>query len=184
MERDLELLNSAREWNKDALAEIFDLYASAIYNYALRLGNDPLMADDIVGDVFSNLFEQLFAGKGPKTNLRSYLYQTAYHMIIDRAYSSRRNAPVEMMDSFREDLHSASIRFEDQAMVDVILKAMRKELTEDQRHVIILRFLEEFSLNETAAILGKEVSHIKVIQNRALAKLRKSLGDAEMELTR
>jgi RNA polymerase sigma-70 factor, ECF subfamily len=181
MERDTELLNSAREWNRDALAEIFDLYATAIYNYALRLGNDPIMADDIVGDVFANLFEQLFAGKGPKTNLRSYLYQTAYHMIIDHARSSRRNAPVEVMDLYRNDLPSGSIRFEDQAMVDVIIKAIRKELTADQRHVIILRFLENFSLNETAAILGKEVSHIKVIQSRAIAKLRKSLGYSETE---
>jgi len=39
-----------------------------------------------------------------------------------------------------------------------------------------LRLLEDFSLNETAAILGKQVSHIKVIQNRAIAKLRTALG--------
>ena len=53
--------------------------------------------------------------------------------------------------------------------------AIQHDLTEDQRHVIILRFLEEFSLRETAATLGKEVGHVKVIQNRALAKLRKAV---------
>jgi DNA-directed RNA polymerase specialized sigma24 family protein len=37
-----------------------------------------------------------------------------------------------------------------------------------------LRFLEEFSLRETAAIVGKDVNHVKVIQSRALAKLRKA----------
>jgi RNA polymerase sigma-70 factor (ECF subfamily) len=54
-------------------------------------------------------------------------------------------------------------------------------LTDDQRHVIILRFLEGFNLNETAAILGKQVGHIKVIQNRAITKLRKALGDSGAE---
>jgi RNA polymerase sigma-70 factor (ECF subfamily) len=53
---------------------------------------------------------------------------------------------------------------------------MNTELTEDQRHVIILRFLEDFSLKETAEIIGKEVNNIKVIQNRGIAKLRKAMG--------
>jgi RNA polymerase sigma-70 factor (ECF subfamily) len=60
-------------------------------------------------------------------------------------------------------------------MFDLILKAIQDELTDDQRHVIVLRFMEEFSLQETAAILGKKVNHVKVIQNRALAKLRKAI---------
>jgi DNA-directed RNA polymerase specialized sigma24 family protein len=45
-----------------------------------------------------------------------------------------------------------------------------------------LRFLEEFNLRETAAILGKDVSHIKVIQSRALAKLRKDLEHGELRI--
>lgn len=176
MENDLELLNSARKWNKDALEKIFDLYASALYNYALRLGHDPIMADHIVGDVFAKLLEQLSSGKGPRTNLRSYLYQATYHMIIDHGRSSQRKAPLEVVDSFRDDLHSASAGLEEQSMFDVILNGIRNDLTEDQRHVIVLRFLEGFGVNETAMILGKEVSHIKVIQGRAIAKLRKGLG--------
>lgn len=181
MENDIDILNSARGWSRDALERIFDRYASALYNYALRLGHDPIMADHIVGDVFANLLEQLSAGKGPKTNLRSYLYQTTYHMIIDHGRSSHRNAPLEVADSFGVDRHSASERLEDRAMFDVILRVLRNDLTEDQRHVIVLRFLENFSLRETSKILGKEVSHIKVIQSRAIAKLRKSLGFTETE---
>jgi RNA polymerase sigma factor (sigma-70 family) len=46
----------------------------------------------------------------------------------------------------------------------------------DQRHVIILRFLEGFSVHETAVIIGKEESNVKVIQNRAIAALRRALG--------
>jgi RNA polymerase sigma-70 factor (ECF subfamily) len=181
MENEIDLLNSARGWSRDALEKIFDRYASALYNYALRLGHDHVMADNIVGDVFANLLEQLSAGKGPRTNLRSYLYQTTYHMIIDQGRSSRRNAPLEVADSFSAEGRTPSARFEEQAMFDVILKALRHDLTEDQRHVIVLRFLEDFSLNETAMVLGKEVSHIKVIQNRAIAKIRKSLGLTETE---
>ena len=58
---------------------------------------------------------------------------------------------------------------------DAVIAAIKKDLTEDQRHVIILRFLEGFSLRETADIMGKEVYNVKVIQNRGVAKLRKAL---------
>ena len=61
-------------------------------------------------------------------------------------------------------------------MMEALISAMNTDLTEDQRHVIILRFLEDFSLKETAEIIGKEVNNIKVIQNRGIAKLRKAMG--------
>ena len=60
--------------------------------------------------------------------------------------------------------------------------AINKVLTDDQRHVVILRFLEGFDIKETAEILGKEVNNIKVIQHRALSKLREALQE-EIEET-
>jgi RNA polymerase sigma-70 factor (ECF subfamily) len=59
--------------------------------------------------------------------------------------------------------------------MEALVSAMNSELTDDQRHVIILRFLEDFSLKETAQIVGKEVNNVKVIQNRGISKLRKAL---------
>ncbi len=61
-------------------------------------------------------------------------------------------------------------------LFETVVAAIKKSLTEDQRHVIILRFLEGFSLRETADIMGKEVYNVKVIQNCGVAKLRKALG--------
>ena len=61
-------------------------------------------------------------------------------------------------------------------MMEALLSSMNTELSEDQRIVIILRFLEDFSLKETAEIIGKDVNNVKVIQNRGIAKLKKALG--------
>ena len=183
MENDIELLSAARARNPDALVKIFDLYSSALFGYALRLGCDPVLADHIIGDVFAKLLEHLSAGKGPKTNLRSYLYQMTHHMIIDQGRSLRKSAPLEAADLLRQEKRSASTNIEDQMMLDVILKVIQNDLTDDQRHVIVLRFMEGFSLKETALILGKEVNHIKVLQNRAITKLRKNLGFSGTETT-
>lgn len=175
METDQTLLNAARRMDRDALVRIFDLYSHALYNYALRLGGDPMLADQIVGDVFAKLLDQLSVGNGPTANLRSYLYETTYHRIIDEARSSRRKVPLEVTDWLQPHTDSVALGSEDQILFEEVIRAIRNELTDDQRHVIILRFLEEFSLRETAAILGKGVGHVKVIQSRALAKLRTCL---------
>jgi RNA polymerase sigma-70 factor (ECF subfamily) len=166
--------------DEDALVKIFDLYSSALFNYALRLCDDPLLADQIVGDVFAKLLEQLAAGNGPTANLRSYLYEMTYHRIIDEARSSKRKAPLEAAAMLVGDAQPVFIRVEEQLAFRQILHVIQHELTPDQRHVIVLRFLEQFSLRETAHIMGKTVEHVKVIQNRAIAALRRSVERSEM----
>jgi RNA polymerase sigma-70 factor, ECF subfamily len=176
MRTEIPLLEAARGMEREALVEIFDLYSSALYNYALRLCHDPLRADHIVGDVFAKILEQWATGHGPSTNLRSYLYETTYHLVVDEARHSRREAPLEIADFFRPDGYASRVNLENRMLFDAVIVAIKKDLSEDQRHVIILRFLEGFSLRETADIMGKEVYNIKVIQNRGVAKLRKALG--------
>ena len=90
------LLKAAQKLDEDALTAIFDQFAPAIYKYTLRLCHDPIVADNIVGDVFAQLLEQFAAGKGPRTNLRSYLYQTAYHLVVDRSRDNQHNAPLDV----------------------------------------------------------------------------------------
>lgn len=179
METEQPLLDAAKQMNKEALVKIFDLYATSLYRYALRLCGDALLADYIVGDVFAKLLDQLASGNGPRSNLRSYLYQTVYHSVVDEARSSLRHVPLDALTSLSPEVPSGLQGFENRIMLEKILHAIQHNLTEDQRHVVILRFLEEFSLRETAAILGKEVNHVKVIQNRAMAKLRQALESGE-----
>lgn len=172
------LLKAAQKLDEEALTAIFDEFAPAIYKYALRLCHDAIEADNIVGDVFSQLLEQFASGKGPRTNLRSYLYQTAYHLVVDRSRDNKHTAPLEIAINMHEKGYSVSTQtqIEERVLMEALVSAMNTELTEDQRHVIILRFLEDFSLKETAAIIGKEVNNVKVIQNRGIAKLRGALG--------
>jgi RNA polymerase sigma-70 factor, ECF subfamily len=172
------LLKAAQKLDEEALTSIFDQFAPAIYKYTLRLCHDQIVADNIVGDVFAQLLEQFGQGKGPRTNLRSYLYQTAYHLVVDRSRDNQHNAPLEVAANSYAGGQFAPTQsqIEERVMMEALISAMNTELTEDQRHVIILRFLEDFSLKETADIIGKEVNNIKVIQNRGIAKLRNAMG--------
>jgi RNA polymerase sigma-70 factor, ECF subfamily len=171
------VITAARSLDRDALAAIFEDYAPAIYKYLLRLGVYPLEADQVVGDVFARLLEKLAEGKGPRTNLRSYLFQTAYHLVVDHARDRQRNAPLEVVDTFTEEKQPVQAQTEEKMLLDTLASAMEHELTEDQRNVLVLRFQEEFSLQETADIIGKNVNAVKALQNRGINKLREVLRD-------
>ena len=171
MKTEVEFLQSIRDMEKDALSELFDCYARPLFNYVLRYCGDPSLADQIVGDVFGKLLDQLSIGKGPLTNLRAYLYQMAYHLAVDEQRFSAHRAPVDLLESYWYSQYSTSTETENRMEVALILDAMHK-LSADQRHVIILRILEGFSIKETATILGKSVASVKVIQMRAITTLR------------
>lgn len=175
MEADTTLLQAARRMDRDALAQIFDLYVRALYNYAINLCHDRLMADYIVGNVFAKLVDQFCCGNGPTTNLRSYLFESAYHLIVDEVRYSYRRAPLDVVDVLLYADHSTALEAENRELFEQTLQVIQYQLTAYQRHVIFLRYMEGFSLRETATILGKSVNIIKAAQNRALGNLRKVL---------
>ena len=177
MKDEASLLRAARKFDQDALTAIFDMYAPAIYKYGLRLFRDPIKSDNLVGDVFAQLLEKLVSGQGPLANLRSYLYKIAYHLVVEGPRYNKLFPPLEVTPPSSGKLLNASTQatLEERILMEALISAMNNELSPDQRHVIILRFLEDFSLGETATIMGKNINNVKVIQNRAIAKLRKSL---------
>lgn len=174
-EPDLTLLGAARNLDPDALVQIFDQYSPRLYLYTLRLCNDPLLADQIVGDVFASFLDQLFLGKGPCTNLRAYLFQSAHNLVIDEHRYMHRRAPLDVLEILPGDDHNVPAPSQDRLLLQAIWRAIQSDLTADQRHVVILRLLEGFSLKETARIVGKKAGHVKVIQNRAIGVLRRVL---------
>jgi RNA polymerase sigma-70 factor (ECF subfamily) len=176
MQDETAVIAAAESLNQEALEAIFDEYAPALYKYLLRLGVGSQEADQIVGDVFVRLLEKIVEGKGPRTNLRSYLFQIAYHLVVDQARERQRTAPLDVYDSMKEDVEPVQAQAEEKMLFAKITAAMESELTEDQRDVIVLRFQEDFSLNETAEILGKNVNAVKGLQNRGINKLRQFMS--------
>ena len=178
METDLSLFDAASRMDQRALVAIFDRYAVELYNYVLRMCSDPNKADNVVGEVFSIFLEQLSAGKKFQSNLRSHLYKMTYRLIADGSRLSRREASLELAD-FDPDNgngnHSRKSKQENKMLLDTVILAIKNHMTPDQRHVIVLRYVEGFSLLETAEIIGKKANSVMAIQNRAIENVRKVL---------
>jgi RNA polymerase sigma factor (sigma-70 family) len=140
--------------DEDTLTAIFTEFAPAIYKYALRLCHLPSVGDNIVGDAFAQLVEQFAAAQHPPPDVRLYLYQTAHRYIVKYLRESQSNPSAE-------PLASASDESPPQDDKEASIVALKDELTEDQLHVVILYFLEDFNLKDTATILGKNVGEIR-----------------------
>lgn len=176
MKEESALLKAVVSLDQDALASVYDEYAPAIFKYLLRLGMGSQEADQITGDVFGRLLEKIKEGKGPRKNLRSYLFQTAYHLVVDQSREGKRTATLDVADTVIQDSQPVHAMTEEKLLLEKLANIMERELTEEQRNVIILRFQEDFSLKETAEIIGKNVNAVKALQNRGINKLRDAMS--------
>lgn len=175
MKDEVALIKAARSLDGAALTEIFEEYAPAIFKYVIRLGTNTQEADQLVGDVFARLLEKISEGKGPDRNLRAYLFQIAYHLVVDDARGRQRIMTLDAADAVPEDVKPVQAQAEEKMLLEKLSTAMKLYLTEDQRNVLVLRFQEDFSLKETADIIGKNVNAVKALQNRGINALREAL---------
>lgn len=172
------LLKGAKAFDLQALAAIYDCYSPGLYAYALRLLGDAGLAEDCVAETFLRFLKGLRAGQGPDAYLQAYLYRVAHNWITDQY---RRQPPPPL--TLEEDLPALDdTRPEPQ--VDARLEQARVRgaltaLTPDQRQVIVLRYLEGWGTEEVAEAVQKPASAVKALQHRALASLRRWLGERE-----
>ena len=169
------LLTRARSFEPEALGVIYDQYSPGIYRYARRLlGNDSL-AEDCVGDTFSRFLQALRGGGGPQDHLQAYLYRVAHNWITD-LYRRQPPPPLELDEN--HPASSAGVESQaGQAIEQARMRAALVRLTDEQRQVVTLRFLEGWDPEEIARTVQKPVGAIKSLQHRALAALRRMLVD-------
>lgn len=178
---DHSLLVRIQQHDQQALAQTYDQYFDQIYRYLnCRLG-EPEVAADLTGEVFLALVKALKVGKPPRTSLAGWLYAVARNLAAD--YIRQKIHTVSLI----EDLVADEPSLTDQAHWSQLAPILRKallQLTEEQQHVIALRFGQGLSLAETARLLEKSVGAVKALQHRALASLARFMPPQEVERDR
>jgi len=168
------LLKKAKEYDHQALAEIYDLFSGALYAYAFKQVGKSQMAEDLVAETFSRFLKALERGGGPDEHLRAYLYRITHNLITD---SYRREPPptleLDEETTPEEGTDPGSI-VADMQVAERVRSALRL-ITPEQRQVIVLKFLEGWSGPEIAQAMEKSLGSIKALQHRGLAALQRIL---------
>lgn len=166
-----DLLVKAGEFDLDSLGIIYDAYSPGLYRYASRLLGDTNLAEECVADTFARYLKALRIGHGPTDQLQAYLYRIAHNWITD---FYRRHSPllVELDETLEmADQEKPENRIIESLERQQIQHAIRM-LTPDQRQVVALRFLENWTNEEVALTMQRPVGAVKALQHRALAALR------------
>jgi RNA polymerase sigma-70 factor (ECF subfamily) len=172
-EPEAHLLARARSFEPEALGTIYDHYSPGIYRYARRLLGCDSLAEDCVGETFSRFLQALRGGGGPQDHLQAYLYRVAHNWITDH-YRRQPPPPLELDEN--HPTSSAGVESQaGQSLEGARVRAALVRLTDEQRQVVTLRFLEGWDPAEVARAVQKPVGAVKSLQHRALAALRRML---------
>jgi RNA polymerase sigma-70 factor, ECF subfamily len=180
MTDEVALLRRARQYDEQALAEIYDTLSPAIYAYAMRLLGDVDLAEDCVAETFSRFLNALSAGGGPKEYLKAYLYRVAHNWITDRYRHARPEMPLDQNLEQTADEKAEPHKTVLDKMERQELRAALALLTPEQRQVVTLKYLENLENAEIAEALQKPIGAVKSLQHRALGSLRRILEGNEM----
>lgn|SRR5512143_2622305 len=162
--------------DSQVIGAIYDKYFAEVYRYVRYRLNDEHAAEDIASEVFVRFLEALRNRRGPHSNLRAWLISTAAHIVTDHMRRSYRR-PTEALPEDVLDHASGPTDEFDRREQNRHFQAAYARLTPEQQHVLALRFGEGYSLDETAAVMQKNVNAVKALQFRALAALQRVLGE-------
>ncbi len=169
------LLEDAKNGSDAAFSKLYDLYFDKIFRFAFYRVSHKEVAEDITEEVFIRAFTSL-SSLGKASSFESWLYQIARNRIIDYYRAKKLLLPIDDLENTLEYetnvIDSVNLKFDQK----VFLKVLR-ELPNDQQTIIRLKFYEDLSNSEIADITGKTEGSIRVIQHRALAKLKELIDE-------
>ena len=154
---------TTEEYNKAV-----DLFSDGAYRFILKNLRNSDKAKDIVQDTFEKLWINVANVNFQK--VKSYIFTTAYHTMIDSIRKDKRIVNFEQAD---QSEYSTSRSYSD--VGDILNKAIEK-LPSDQKSVLLLRDYEGYSYDEISEITGLSEAQVKVYIYRARVFLKEYIG--------
>lgn len=170
---DIFLVRQMKQGDRDAFGKLYLKYLDAIYRYIyFRVGQEKAIAEDISETVFFRAWEHIGSFKENQGTLKAWLYMIAKNAITDHFRKNKNVVHLEESILSTGDNIEEKIEYNDQVSR---LMSRLSLLTDEQRQVITMKYIEEMQNDEIAHILGKNEEAIRALQHRALQKLKKLL---------
>jgi RNA polymerase sigma-70 factor (ECF subfamily) len=169
---DAALLASIQSGDQDAMSRFFGRYSSMVYSVALRVLKDPGEAEDVLQEIFIQVWKNPGAFVSGRGSLGGWLVVVARNRAIDVLRRRRPSEPVELFA-----LPSAT-NLANEAERSVLMEKIRgamHTLPVEQQKSVELAFFEGLSHSEIAAKTGDPLGTVKTRIRLALLTLRKVL---------
>jgi len=167
------LLVHVRQHDQQAMAQVFDRYGGMVYSVALRVLKDPGQAEDVMQEVFFQLWKKPESFMKERGSLGGWLLVLARNRAIDQV---RRRKPT---DSPEDVVLAAKSNLASETERNLLMNKVRgvlKDLPMEQQKSLELAYFEGLSHSEIAQRTGDPLGTVKTRIRLALIGLRKALA--------
>jgi RNA polymerase sigma-70 factor (ECF subfamily) len=172
---DNDLLERAIRGDTKAFGMLYTRYLEDIHRYIYYKVTNRYEAEDLTETVFLKAWDALPRFKSGKVNFRAWLYRIAHNTVIDFYRTDRSSVDITAMQ-MRDNHPSLDEQIQIQDENNELNNAIRA-LESNLKQVIIYRFLNGMSHAETAQVMDLKEGNVRVLQMRALQKLRRLLEE-------
>ena len=185
-DKDIQLIQAINAGRQDLFYQLVERYEKRLYNFGMRMCDNPSDTEDMVQDTFLNVFKYL-KGFRYETKFKNWLYRVATSACLKKKRRSKFAPDRELsIDEFLPSDESAITtelpRWASQPLdlllneeLGGVIQQALLDLPEKYRLVVVLRDVEGFNTQETAEILGLTPANIKVRLHRARLFLKDAL---------
>ncbi|MED1470451.1 RNA polymerase sigma factor SigX [Bacillus salipaludis] len=161
---------------EEVFNHLYKKYHQDVFNFLYYMVHNREQAEDLVQEVYIRVLKAYQQFKGDCSE-KTWLFTIARNVAIDsfRKNKGWKQRIIDQFDSWEQQVKDESISPEESAFPKLDTQNMFKcleQCTLDQKSVIILRFLQELSIYETAKVLGWKESKVKTTQHRAIKQLK------------
>lgn len=157
-------------------SQIYDQHVKKIYRFIYLKVSSVETAEDLSSEVFLRLYRHIQEAKPTIENPQAFLYQIARNMIADHYRSQKVSlVSIEKTTIEVEDIRDTT---REQGEIGLEMDRVRQALVQlqgDYQDLIILRYIDEFTIPEIAQITGKNEENVRVGLHRALQSLKEKM---------
>ena len=179
---DEELMEQLRIGQADALAVLFDRHYRLVFSVALRILHDHGEAEDLMQEVFLEIYRKVENYDPDKGNAKTWILQYAYHRSLNRQkylsvrnfYDGRQDSDLMQWELPQSPTGWNGLSYDDWAQV---LEKGMSSLSEKERTTLDLAYFQGLPLKEIAAQIDEPLGNVRNHYYRGLKKLRDFLQE-------
>jgi RNA polymerase sigma-70 factor (ECF subfamily) len=172
------LVTLAQAGDGEAFGQLYDRYVDIVFRFVYYRVNDRGMAEDFTSETFLRALRRISTITYQGRDIGAWFITIARNIVLDHMKSARHRLEITTADTIegKESSPSPEAAVLDGLSSDRLMHAV-KQLGAEQRDCVMLRFIQGFSVSETAAVMGKNDGAIKALQHRAVRKLAELVGE-------
>lgn len=175
MDYDTDVISRAVRRDENAFAEIYTAQSPQVFRYIYYLTGNYQEADDLTSEVFLKAWQAIHRYEDRGFPISSWLVRIAHNLTMKQLKRRRPRISLDDIELRADERYSPHSVFTAGVEAETVRRAVL-QLPDIQRQVIICRFIEHMSYEEVEAVVGKSAGAVRVIQHRAIQRLREALA--------